>query len=216
MITGHAITVNLTWWNSALHSRSLPGGPVVGIDASGAIVDSGRAVITRGDVFNIARGGRTPESALRLLWHSLAWGSGGHVRNNHQRMDSVAKDPEIAADALKAAAELSESSPADAFDALYPRGRSLLSGLGPAFFTKFLYFAGAGAVNHPCVILDNRVAAALNQAGWTSLSTRGPWPADAYARYCTLLSRWAGEVGPAPQRPDLIERWLFDQGGPDR
>ena len=113
---------------------------------------------------------------------------------------------------VKAAAELSESSPADAFDALYPRGRSLISGVGPAFFTKFLYFAGAGAANPLLDPGQPRRAAALNQSGRTSLSTRGPWPADTYARYCTLLSRWAGQLDPAPQRTDLFERWLFDQG----
>jgi hypothetical protein len=86
----------------------------------------------------------------------------------------------------------------------------------PAFFTKYLYFAGAGDPRHPCVILDSRVAAALVRIGWTSLHTKGGWPAITYSRYLDLLGRWSSELGSGRQdgspRLDLLERWLFDTG----
>ena len=129
----------------------------------------------------------------------------------HKRMDAVRLDPAAAADALRAAAVKSRTDPRAAFETLRPHGSPYITHLGPAFFTKYLYAAGAGHDAHPCLILDSRVATALRRSGWDSLGTRGGWPAATYARYCDLLTRWAGEVG---VRPDLIERWLFDTGTP--
>ncbi|MDR7170513.1 hypothetical protein J2W56_004264 [Nocardia kruczakiae] len=80
--------------------------------------------------------------------------------------------------------------------------------LGPAFFTKYLYFAGGGDPDHPCCILDTRVATTLHRAGWSSLPTKGSWLASAYQRYNDLLADWKTRTG-APRR-DVIERWLFD------
>lgn len=209
VILGHAITVNLTWWNDALHERDLPGGPVVGHDSTGQRVDRGRAVITRGDIFALAAASSgSPTDTLTLLWHTLAWGAGGKVRQVLNRMDSVARDRSAAALALRTAAQLSHRDPERAYDTLYPRGTPAIAHLGPAFFTKYLYFAGAGAPDHPSLILDSRVAAALVDIGWTSLHPEGGWPAETYQRYCTLLARWAQEAGNL--RPDLFERWLFD------
>ncbi|MFD3705783.1 hypothetical protein ACFWUP_21805 [Nocardia sp. NPDC058658] len=217
LIDRHAITVNLGWWNDSLRSRGLPGGPVIGTNKSGTEVDVGRAKITRRDVFRLADSvENSPEDWLRLLWHTLAWGAGGHVRLIHKRMDAVALDWSRTAAQLGVAAALSRTDPGQAFDVLYPGNASLVPYLGPSFFTKFLYFVGAGAVEHPCLILDDRVAGSLNRAGWESLSTRGPWPSDTYARYCGLLTRWATTVGSSGVRPDLIERWLFDEGGAGR
>nr|AIU93530.1 hypothetical protein LRS1606.96 [Rhodococcus sp. NS1] len=80
--------------------------------------------------------------------------------------------------------------------------------LGPALFTKYLYFAGAAAPDHPSLILDSCVAVALVDIGWISLHPETGWPAETYQWYCSLLARWAQEAGNL--RPDLFERWLFD------
>ncbi len=212
VILDHAITVNLTWWNDALHERDLPGGPVIGRHSAGQRIDQGRAVITRGDLFGLAAASSgSPTDTLALLWHTLAWGgAGGKVRQVLNRMDSVARDRSAAALALRTAAQSSHRDPESAYDTLYPRGTPpAIAHLGPAFFTKYLYFAGAGgAPDHPSLILDSRVASALVDIGWTSLHPEGGWPAETYQRYCSLLARWAQETGNL--RPDLFERWLFD------
>jgi len=212
VILDHPVTVNLTWWNDALHERGLPGGPVVGRDSTGQRVDHGRAVITRGDIFALAAASSgSPTDTLALLWHTLAWGAGGKVRQILNRMDSVSRDRSVAALALRTAAQLSHRDPESAYDTLYPRGTPAIAHLGPAFFTKYLYFAGAGAPDHPSLILDSRVAATLVDIGWTSLHPESGWPAVTYQRYCSLLARWAQEAGNL--RPDLFERWLFDHSG---
>lgn len=213
-IFDHAITVDLDWWNSSLSERGLPGGPVTGLSAASGVVDSGRQVITRGHVFSLAAGAADdPDAALRLLWHALAWGSGLKYRLDHQRMDSIADDLPGTSEALAAAARLSRVSPAEAYRRLYAGDRTLIGSLGPAFFTKYLYFAGGGKADHPCLILDSRVAASLVGQGWISLNPGGAWPASTYERYVNLLNRWRRELtdqaGHEP-RADLIERWLFD------
>ena len=210
-VDGHAVTVNLTWWNTSLTERGLGGGPVLGRTRTGEITQTGRAAITRGDLFTLADPAPgTPDDALRLLWHTLAWGAGNKVRLVHKRMDAVAADP-TAAVALQSAAEKSRTDPRAAYETLNSHGSPRIPHLGAAFFTKYLYAAGAGRAAHPCLILDSRVAAALHRAGWNSLGTGGRWPAHTYERYCRLLTRWADESG---IRPDLIERWLFDAGAP--
>lgn len=69
------------------------------------------------------------------------------------------------------------------------RSRSTVAWLGPAFFSKYLFFAGGGAAGHPSLILDARVASALRyRCRWESLHPGGPWLAVTYARYCTLTN----------------------------
>ena len=130
------------------------------------------------------------------------------MRQVLNRIDSIAGDPSAAALTLRSAAQLSHSDTESAYNTLYPRAVPAIAHLGPAFFTKYLYFAGAGAPDHASLILDSRVAAALVDIGWTSLHPEGGWPAETYGRYCALFARWAREAGNL--RPDLFERWLFD------
>jgi hypothetical protein len=214
-IMNHEVRVDLDWWNISLSDRGLPGGPLTGLDDAGDVVVEGRCVITRGHVFGqAAAAADDSDAALRLLWHALAWGSGVRNRNNLKRLDSIAADLPDSGAALVAAARLSRDLPIEAYRRLYPGDHALISSLGPAFFTKYLYFAGEGAPTHPCLILDSRVAASLVRIGWTSLHPGGNWPATTYERYIGLLSRWRDELttGSAADGPrlDLLERWLFE------
>jgi hypothetical protein len=128
-----------------------------------------------------------------------------------KRLDSVAADPDRAVSELRRAAVAARTSPADAYETLYPSGRTLLKYLGPAFFTKYLYFSGCGAEMHPCVILDRVTAAALRSRGWDGLGSAG-WSTSTYALYCELLTCWARDTGTRLGRvvsADEIECWLF-------
>lgn len=199
-IDGHSVDVKRQWWAEKLTANGL-GDTLTGV------------TITRGNIFKLASAAATDQdAALTLLWNSLAWGSGNRNRNNAKRITSVAADPGGAARVLMKAAELATTVPKDAYELLYPQHRGAIPQLGPAFFTKYLYFAGGGAPDHPCAILDVNVARALNKTcGWESLPINGGWSSFSYDRYCTLLGNWVVE-NKGINRRDMIERWLFEEG----
>ncbi|MDQ2589143.1 8-oxoguanine DNA glycosylase OGG fold protein [Saccharothrix yanglingensis] len=192
----HAIAIREQWWREAVSARGLPGTPPVGPTLTRAQVWA-----PAGDVFT-------------LLWRVLAWGSGGHLRQNARRLDSIAADVPRAEGLLTEAADRARHDPAGAYAVLWPDNHSAIRSLGPSFSTKFLYFAGGGAPEHPCLILDRVVATALrDHCGWASLNPAGSWPAHTYQRYCDLLARWAREHHRAP---DEIEHILFAGAPEDR
>jgi hypothetical protein len=132
-------------------------------------------------------------------------------------MRAVAQGGQSIKEGLQDAAELSQTDPSSAYQAVCPTTRrNLVKYLGPSFATKFLYFAGGGSEKHPSLILDRVVATALhNECGWASLSTRGAWPESTYSRYCTLAHRWAREATMRCKHtvaPDEIEKALFQLG----
>ena len=189
-IDNHPIAIRQQWWHQAVNSRGLPGTPPAG------------PTLTRAQVWAPA------DDVFTLLWRTLAWGSGWYLRQNARRLDSIRADLPYAEHLLARAAEESRHDPAGAYAVLRPGDRNAIRWLGPSFFTKFLYFAGGGAPEHPCLILDRVVATALrDDCGWASLHRTGPWPAQTYERYCSLLARWARDHHCAP---DEIERSLFD------
>ncbi|MEU4767972.1 hypothetical protein AB0H12_32455 [Actinosynnema sp. NPDC023794] len=188
-VNDHAIHVREQWWRDAIGARGLPGTPPVG------------PTLTRAEVWAQA------DDVFTLLWRAPAWGSGSHLRQNARRLDSIAADVPRAEKLLAEAAEKSRHDAAGAYALLWPDNRSAIRALGPSFFTKFLYFAGGGDPEHPCLVLDRVVATALrDHCGWASLDPAGSWPAHTYQRYCDLLARWARERHRAP---DEIERTLF-------
>ena len=197
---GHTISIDQNWWRTALSTH--------GLDHTGLIGPS----ISRSDLFALADAATdTREGATRLLWNATAWGTGVSGRNGRKRIHAFAADPDRAADLLRTAAALARTDPEATYALLRPRDRTnAINYLGPAFFTKYLYFAGGGDPTHPCHILDQRVANTLRRLGWTSLPPKD-WTAAAYQRYNQLLRQWADATGAS--RTDIIERWLFEQGG---
>lgn len=211
LIHHHAITFNPRWWGTELETRNLPGGPVLG----GSDNADGR--ISRGRLFALAPDAASgdPEAILRLLWHVLAWGTGTGARNNQRRLDVIAADPDRTVKALHRAGQRADTDPEAAYSELRHGRRNAVAWLGPAFFTKYLYFVGGGVASHPSLILDARVARTLKVCGWHTLHSGGSWPAFTYRRYCDLLRRWAGEAheGSRDTAPDELELWLFRSNG---
>ena len=114
---------------------------------------------------------------MTLLWNSLAWGSGDKRRNNKARIAAIAADPAASA-ALpeQAAALLSRTDPPAAYDLLYPRNRTAISDLGPAFFTNVPVLRRRRPA-HPCCILDENVALALQKtSAGRRCRSRDGWP----------------------------------------
>jgi hypothetical protein len=92
-----------------------------------------------------------------------------------------------------------------------------ISGLGMAYGTKLLYFAGYGvSVGPRPLILDARVRAALQIDAARTVPAEGStvWQPD-YERYLLLASTWAADPT-WDQEPDVVELALFDQAGGGR
>lgn len=206
-VVGHGVIVNRMWWAERLGGTSF----------ADELFDSPDQRLTRAQLFDLGkRAGESPEDARRLLWASLAWGTGRRHRNNGARITALGKDGDELSEVLRRAAEIGRTDPSAAYRLLRPY-RNAVSYLGPPFFTKFLYFAGGGSSAHPCLILDSLVAKSLRQeCGWTALTGWYTWPADQYADYCQLLARWALELSEHETaeavRPDQLEYALFNRG----
>lgn len=210
-IDEHGFELNLAYWNDRM--GHLPGGPVRGIGG-----DSERGLISRGSLFALADAAgedESNESAYALLWHTLAWGTGSSHRNTPQRIASVEQDVPGIGDALRRSAVASRKDPETAFRTLQPF-RPLIGSLGPNFFTKYLYFAGAGNLEHPCLIVDKRVLATLSRYTDVPLTPKNG-SGYGYKTYSTaigLMADWAGQLSTAERHIgfDEVERWAFKVG----
>jgi hypothetical protein len=210
-IDDHGFDLNLGWWNDRI--SGMRGSPVTGVEGN---TEQGH--INRGYLFSLAAAAREDESgasALRLLWHSLAWGTGDKHRNSPRRIASVETNPSGTALLLRTAARRSAADPRSAFQLLKPRDNAIGS-LGPNFFSKFLYFAGGGAVDHACLIVDARVLRSLHR------ETRRPvfapkstnYGPGVYEAALGVMGVWAEELS-GPERTvgaDEVERWAFETG----
>lgn len=174
---------------------------------------NGVSKLTRGDLFAMAETARSDGDLLRFVWHVLAWGSGKARRNNLKRIESCRANTRLLRQAFDAA---QAGDPRKAYSSLIRPGRAAIPYLGPAFFSKLLYFASEG-VQQRCLILDARVARSLFNLGWSIAPTYPTrnftynWYTDTYVSYCELLARWADVAGTAGTA-DMFERALFDAG----
>jgi hypothetical protein len=206
-ITEHGFDLNVGWWNERL--SDVPGGPIMG---SGGETTHGR--ISRGSLFDMgdaALKDESGDSALRLLWHTLAWGSGSNHRNSPRRIAAIAALP-ASGILLKQVAEMSSSDPKSTFLLMQPRGNAVKY-LGPNFFTKFMYFAGGGAADHACLIVDNRVLRTLDrvtgQKEFSPGTTNYGW--KTYVAALEQMKSWSEKLstGSRTVGPDEVERWAF-------
>ena len=93
------VAVDFRWWNERLAPRGLPGGPISAPD--------GRS-LTRVDVF------AERDNPFRLLWLTLAWGSGNRRRLCEKRIGAVCDTSDVA-ELLAAATTQAAADPVAAF-----------------------------------------------------------------------------------------------------
>ncbi|GAB2895800.1 8-oxoguanine DNA glycosylase OGG fold protein [Neomicrococcus lactis] len=188
-VLNHAVIVDSDRWKEALAERGLP--PLQGMLAEG-----GRVSVSRKDIFDLGEKTLDSENALQLLYYSLAWGLGTRASRLHQRLDGLAKNPQKAEKLLVDAwTSVKREAPVkEAYGTLiFDRGRARISWLGPAFATKFLYFAQGNEADARHLILDQVVAKNLRPDAWPGSPTAA-WFPEIYERYCNLLSAWAKEA----------------------
>ncbi len=184
-----------------------------------------RRAVTRDDLFALAASGiSTPSEAVNFYTAVCAWGTGPYVRGV-TRVIRPLRDPLAPGrllEGLTAAAECGAGSgdPVEVYRQFLRGGSWRIRYLGPAFFTKLMYFVagapvppeearsstdGSSVSAHP-LILDSRVARALGWSRWWG------WSPEQYGEYLEM----AGELRDlwCPQVPvDVVEYQLFIAGG---
>lgn len=161
---------------------------------------------TRQDLFDQAQEVGDAAGALALYLRIAGWGA-----NRPQPVWRCARpftDPRLGEVLLASRDHLREAGPVEAYWWMLPGGNHHVHGLGPAFFSKWLYFCGYPAraddvdpqALYP-LILDARVAQAL---GLRSIGSK-----DAYATYLDAAHTLARDLDTTPH---CIEHALFTAG----
>lgn len=166
----------------------------------------------RDELFRIAEDTRRncdDQQLLQLFWDILAWGVMGNFRNAGRIVDFAATDDgrTRSLTALRTAADASYGGKIeDAYRAFVDHK---IPRLGPAFFSKVLFFTGDRTSNEPrCLIFDARVQSALpTVTGRHYPLTRTP--VQMYARYCRDMHEWSQQHGVSPE---AIEARLYTLG----
>lgn len=196
-----AIPVDAPRWRDALPAGTWPDG----------FADSGKA--TRADVFAIAgrwRDGAVP--ATQLATAALAWGFGVRGYGPFRTGRVLAQDPAgtrfAGALANLRADEVTPDALVDAYGRFHTSHR--MRGLGPAFFTKILYFAGyrRDRSGPQPLILDSVVARRLPEDAGPARKYAHGWTSSTWHAY--LL--WAENEAARPvfaNQPDHVEISLF-------
>ena len=207
-VMGHDIPVNCDRWQGALSTRGLP-------LLQGALAGQGVTRVSRADVFALGSREITSSNAFQLLYYSLAWGLGSRAPRLHQRLNALAAHQDRAGELLVEAwqAVRNGESAHNVYGVLTTnRGAGRIPWFGPAFSTKFLYFAQGQEAPPRYLILDQVVARNLCDV-WPG-APKTAWSPDTYARYCAVAGSWAEQAterldGARKVRSDEIEFVLF-------
>lgn len=210
LLTAQPVRVNANRWRRLLDSLDLP-------PAQGFLAESEWVRPSRGDVFRAGDADINEDTATQLYYASLAWGLGAKARHLTTRLERYARSYDFASQALvKAWQAVRDGSGAqDCYEVLmHHTGRGRIPHFGPAFATKFLYFASGTRRVPQLLILDAVVARRLQSLGvWEGAPTYN-WRPSTYQGYCDLLVRWADEATQTLGRPvaaDEVELALFQQ-----
>ncbi|MBM9505932.1 8-oxoguanine DNA glycosylase OGG fold protein [Actinacidiphila acididurans] len=169
--------------------------------------------VDRRTVFGIAQRAESLEGRRHLLVAALVWGSGTKARSVKRRgrifeRECVAKVDKKLGDALKT---LHEKGSSAAYFGFNNNDHQRIAYLGPAFFTKVLYFAGHDSrTDLRPLILDSVVSRTLRQAKAVDGTWPGyGWTTPQYTRYLEVVHEYAERRGVLP---DQVEAALFARG----
>ncbi|MGW2626931.1 8-oxoguanine DNA glycosylase OGG fold protein [Micromonospora taraxaci] len=220
LVSGHSVDVGPERW------AKFDEWPSFDTDASSPLS------LRRGVVTDVARQCRESELWLPLLVTSFAWGWGNRgfgparlrrVLNGKAGLPGL-PTTEIQKRLAAAVGTLDQQDAGAAYQLLLNAGR--ISGLGPAFFTKFLYFASrTDNAGCPALILDARLARQM-RGFWQRRANepyavngrsarwlwQGPhWSTRRYQIYRAFICRSVAQLSESGERwtPELAELLLF-------
>jgi hypothetical protein len=149
---------------------------------------------------------RSPDHAVDAFLAVMAWGYGEGVGYGRYRTGRILASRSDSTARLHSLARTVMTDGAVAgYRALASEGLSRLTGLGPSFGTKLLYFWQPSDRRPRALILDAFVASWLDlRAGWRIDPV--PWSVQAYRGYLDQMHEWAHDLGIAP---DELEMSIF-------
>lgn len=173
--------------------------------------NAGYRHISRDMVFAIAAAD-TDHQELHTAVAAYVWGLGQTAFRIGRTVRAFTKNVDVVESNLRAAADvLATDGAVAAYKAMSPGGAAYTKFMGPAYFTKFLFFAGYRNSDLPGglrpLILDKRVASALRHR--TDFSPKlgdGSWPSHIYEEYLAFATTQR------PDDPEEIEIKLFIEG----
>jgi hypothetical protein len=166
--------------------------------------------ISRSGVFDIA----ATESEHRELHTAVAayvWGVGFNSRMSIGRLVRAftTNAETVEGNLRRGATILAQEGAVAAYESMLAGGSAQTKYMGPAYFTKYLFFTGyqdTGAELRP-LILDKRVASALRERGvFGPRAGNADWPGELYRRYLTYCHEQN------PNDPVAVEADLFNEG----
>jgi hypothetical protein len=218
VVLNERIHINVRQWERI---RDRAGDPEVA-----HLLGSFPETITRNDIIRLRHEDRRTRRR-RVTIASLMWGYGIPGARWPQRVSDVSGflSPDLDAVLARCEEHLADGRIADAYQLFTRPGRGGTEqgghdGIGPAFFTKILYFLArnaqqdSSATQYP-LILDTKVSMALSwMSGYRLLVRPGdyrPCPdSEFYVRYVKTLREWAARLHVLPE---VIEYYLWDEAG---
>ena len=164
-----------------------------------------RNTIDRKQLCSMARDTQTTDSRRRLFLATMIWGSGTTngrgPRYTKMALESAELDGVLAATAILVA----ENRLAEAYRAFR------VTGVGPAFFTKWFWAVGSNRRGHQALILDARVWRSLGALGWNSIEAAGTRRrGERYVAYVEEMHDCARALSTDAEK---IEIFLFQANG---
>lgn len=151
--------------------------------------------IARDDLFDLAEDCVAHGGWTRLLIASYAWGT-GRTGYGPFRCNRILREPHIEESPCEGVRLANSESPVNAYYYLNNRTKGHVPGLGPAFFTKFLYFAGRNSPRPHALILDQVLVGAIRTISTNPRLLAGAsWRTTIYAFYLAYVDHLAQRVG---------------------
>lgn len=151
-----------------------------------------------------AEAGASEGSAKNAFLATMAWGY-GNVGYAAWRVARAFRDRDPGRKLLDVAVVLNSDGPQAAYRLM--AGPSRLHQIGPAFGTKFLYFADSGRHDRRALILDGLVAEWLRRHTAFRVNPV-PWAPKKYDAYLNQMHEWAEGL---EVEPDAVELAIFHE-----